>query len=52
LQPFVSSKGQQLLSERERIANMLRAHAILASREYAFCLYPPEPLRRLMGIAS
>jgi hypothetical protein len=51
LQPFVSSKWQQLLSERERIANMLRAHAILASREYAFCLYPPEPLRRLMGIS-
>jgi len=52
LQPFVSDQWQELLGERERIATMLRAHAILASREYAFCLYPAEPLRRLMGISS
>jgi hypothetical protein len=30
----------------------LRAQAILASREYAFCLYPEEPLRRLMEMPS
>lgn len=50
LQPWVSGAWQRLLDERETTALALRAQGILASREYAFCLYPKEPLRRLMEI--
>jgi hypothetical protein len=35
------------LDERERIAAGLRAESILASREYAFCLYPAGAIRGL-----
>jgi hypothetical protein len=52
LRPFLSDRWQQASHDRETIEKALRNQAILASREYAFCLYPEEPLRRLMEIES
>jgi hypothetical protein len=45
LQPLVARKRRQLLAERARLTEALRNHRILASREYAFCLLPEQPLR-------
>ncbi len=50
LQPLLAEQRQRLVNEREQVALTLRAHAILASREYAFCLFPEAPLRRLMQL--
>jgi hypothetical protein len=50
LQPWVSDQWRRSLDQRDEIAGALRADAILTSREYAFCLYPPEPLKRLMEL--
>jgi hypothetical protein len=53
LQPWVESKRAEALAQRERIAQALRAEAILGSREYAFCLYPEETLVPLLkGLAA
>ena len=48
LQPLVAETRQTLLAKRENLASTLRAQAILASREYAFCLYPADALQALM----
>ena len=48
LQRYLTAAWAQARDEREQLAGALRVQAILASREYAFCLYPAEPLRRLM----
>lgn len=48
LQSAVADRWRQLQLEREATIGGLRKQGILASREYAFCLYPTEPLRRLM----
>jgi hypothetical protein len=48
LQPWLAETRQRLIAEREHAAGLLRAQAILDSREYAFCLYPPEQLEKLM----
>jgi hypothetical protein len=45
LQPFVAPKRNELLVERARLVDAWRNHRVLASREYAFCLLPEEPLR-------
>ncbi len=50
LQPHVATKRADLLRQRERISTALHTEKILASRDYAFCLYPAESLRRLMEI--
>ena len=50
LQPLLADAWQQARDERERISQALRVKAILASREYAFCLYPAEALKRLMDL--
>lgn len=50
MQPYLDAARRQLQSERASIETSLRASAILASREYAFCLYPEETLRQLMGV--
>lgn len=50
LQPHVAEPRRRLLLERGHIHDALRGQAILASRECAFCLYPEEPLRRLMQL--
>ena len=46
LQPWVADTRQTLLSRREELTVALRGEAILSSREYPFCLYPEEMLRR------
>jgi hypothetical protein len=48
LQPWVESKRAAALAQRDRLARALRGEAILASREYAFCLYPEEMLVPLL----
>ncbi|MCH8923101.1 MAG: hypothetical protein IIA67_08145 [Planctomycetes bacterium] len=50
LQPAVAKIREQLLRQRENQQKMLRAEAILASREYAFCLYDEKTLRKLIQI--
>ena len=50
LQPFVADARQRLLTEREQLTQVLGAQTLLASREYAFCLYPAEALRALMDV--
>ncbi len=42
---LLSPLHRQAQAERERILQDLAADAILASREYAFCLYPEQVLR-------
>ena len=48
LQPWLAEERGRLTAQREQIARALRAQSILTSRNYAFCLYPAEPLRQLM----
>ena len=48
LQPFVEAKRRTLLEERSRLASSLAKEVILASREYAFCLFPEENLCNLI----
>lgn len=48
LQPAVETRRREVTAERERVAAKLRDEALLASREYAFCLYPAEDLQALM----
>ena len=45
LQAWLTELRQQLLNRKSEIATALRAEAILASREYSFCLYPSQVLR-------
>ncbi len=52
LQSHVSAQRDMIVGERERLASLLRARSILASREYAFCLYPAEQLQRLMQLPA
>jgi hypothetical protein len=49
LQPLVEQQRVILRQQRARLAEALRGEAVLASREYAFCLYPEGPLRDFMG---
>jgi hypothetical protein len=46
LQPWVAAERRRLLEHRQRLEAALRNESILSSREYAFCLYPEEMLRR------
>jgi hypothetical protein len=52
LQASVAARRAQLSAERQRITSNLRTQSILASREYAFCLYPADALRRFMENAG
>lgn len=45
LRRLVEDQREQLLRERERLRGLLRCESILASRQYAFCLFPEEQLR-------
>jgi hypothetical protein len=49
LQPHVADLRQQLLAERAALIDQLRTEKLLASRDYAFCLYPAEQLQTLMA---
>lgn len=48
LQAWVEPIRQDRLQRRERLTEQLRANQVLAWREYAFCLYPEERLRKFM----
>jgi hypothetical protein len=48
LQPWVADQREQLLREHERLTHLLAAEKILASREYAFCLFPESTLREFI----
>jgi hypothetical protein len=50
MQPFVADRRARLLQDRAAVEGALRGQAILASRDYAFCLYPEPALRRLMEL--
>jgi hypothetical protein len=52
LQSHVTGQRELILAERVRLASLLRAKTVLASREYAFCLYPAEQLQRLMQMPA
>jgi hypothetical protein len=49
LQPHVANLRNELLTERSQLQDLLRTEKLLASREYAFCLYPAEQLQTLMA---
>jgi hypothetical protein len=48
LQPWVEPQRQKLLGQSGRLGELLRAETVLASREYAFCLFPEKSLRNLI----
>lgn len=48
LSSFLQSERRELLTQRDSIMGRAGGRAILNSREYAFCLYPEDSLRRLM----
>lgn len=53
LQPWVARQRQALTAQQEKLADRLRASAILESREYAFCLFPADDLKhRLLDLAA
>jgi hypothetical protein len=49
LQSCVAQLREQWIARRNQLAERGRNEAILNWREYAFCLYPEEALRRLMS---
>ena len=48
LWPWVESEAAALERQRDQLRQTLRATTILASREYDFCLYPADMLRRFL----
>jgi hypothetical protein len=42
LQPWIADQRRQLQSQQERLATLLQAQELLASREFSFCLYPKK----------
>jgi hypothetical protein len=49
LQPCVAERRAKLRDEIDRLEGQARAEAILASREYSFCLYPGARLREFLA---
>jgi hypothetical protein len=53
LQPWVAARRAELEVHRERLATLLQAQELLASREFSFCLYPEKNLHDFYtGISS
>jgi hypothetical protein len=48
LQPWVDDRRRQLGERLAETSRRLQAEGVLASREYAFCLYPEETLRQFL----
>lgn len=46
LQAWVADERQRLRDRRQQLTTSLKHESILSSREYAFCLFPEEMLRR------
>ena len=52
LRTLVNSRREELLAERSRLRSERQKQMVLDSREYAFCLFPEEPLRtRLLDLS-
>ena len=49
LQPFLAAQRAELIRRQAQIADALQAEAILAWREYGFCLYPEKILREFFA---
>jgi hypothetical protein len=50
LQPLVAGRRTELLAHRDRLRHQLKADQMLRSRDFAFCLYPEDQLRRLLTV--
>jgi hypothetical protein len=48
LQPYIADRRAELTARGELLSAQLRARAVLSSREYGFCLYPEETLRKFL----
>jgi hypothetical protein len=48
LQPHVEPMRLNLLDDRDRYTRLLRQEKLLGSREYAFCLFPEQTLKRIL----
>ncbi|MHC4398366.1 MAG: hypothetical protein ACYTG0_01660 [Planctomycetota bacterium] len=51
LQPWVASLRDRWIRERRRVGRAVEAEAVLAWREYAFCLHPEKTLREFLAEA-
>jgi len=49
LAPFVLEKRRRVERELAEVERQLAANAVLRDRQYAFCLFPEEKLRRFVG---
>lgn len=47
MQAWLKDDAQRLVHEWSTLADRLRFETVLGSREYAFCLFPEDALRRL-----
>ncbi len=48
MQPLVAARKDELLTERDQLQRQIKADRVLRSREFAFCLYPEQQLRKLL----
>jgi hypothetical protein len=48
LQPYVASQRAEVELQLAQASERARAHRVLDSREYAFCLFPPEMLQHFV----
>jgi hypothetical protein len=49
LQPWLAGQKRQMLDHQMRISRKVQAESVLASREYAFCLYPESTVRHFFS---
>jgi hypothetical protein len=52
LQPWLAERRRQLYTDQATIRKKLQAEDILASRDFAFCLYPESTLRNFVAAAT
>ncbi|MCA9239132.1 MAG: hypothetical protein KDA37_02980 [Planctomycetales bacterium] len=50
MQRLLAPQRESLLETRSRLRGLVQASRVLDSREYAYCLFPAERLRRLLDI--
>lgn len=48
LQPYVRDRRRACLEDRRKIASELRRERLLSSREFSFCLFPADGLRKTL----
>lgn len=49
LQPFVAGEAGQVRERLTRWTHQVQVNAVLRRRDYAFCLFPEEPLREFLA---